>query len=117
MLSVFPHLLVYSFVTPFLIRLTLAAVFLHSSSKNLKAQGYRKALGIVELIGSLLLIIGLFTQVVALVFGLILLFLIAKNIKHKAFLTDGVNYYLILFILCLTLLFTGAGYYAIDLPL
>ena len=117
MLSVFPHLLDYPLIAPFLIRLTLAVVFFHFAQRDSKLTGLRKTLGTIELLAALFLIIGLFTQVVALIMCLVLAVLIFKKIEEKAFFTDGVNYYVLVFMLCFCLLFLGAGSYAIDLPL
>ncbi len=117
MLSLFPLLLSYSLLAPFLLRLTLAAVFIHRAKTNIRSTGYEKILGIIEVVGSILLVIGLYTQVTALIFGILLAFFISDKIKQRAFLTNGVNYYLILFVLCLVLLVSGAGSFAIDLPL
>ncbi|MSR71552.1 MAG: hypothetical protein EXS50_02720 [Candidatus Taylorbacteria bacterium] len=117
MLSIFPKLLDYSLFAPFLIRITLACVLYHFSKKNTDISKYKKIINPLLVIASLLLIIGLFTQAVALVVGIYLAYLIYKKIQAKAFLTSGVNYYLILFVLCLTLLIAGAGRFSIDLPL
>ncbi|MCR4334370.1 MAG: hypothetical protein NUV47_01395 [Patescibacteria group bacterium] len=117
MLSAFPTLLNYSMIAPFLIRLTLAGVFLVMAKSNVMSGGHKKTIGTIQIIGSLFLIIGLFTQVVALVFGIYLVYLIQQKIKTHAFLTKGINYYLILFILCVVLLISGAGRFAIDIPL
>lgn len=120
MLSAFPPLLSYSQLSPFFLRIGLGAVLLfwlyralrepNSSTKN-------KALGIFEGIIGLLILIGLWTQVAALVVIIDLVVRIVNKIMKKAFLTDGVNYYFILLIMALSLIVTGAGWLAFDLPL
>lgn len=117
MLSAFPTLLNYSLIAPFLIRLIVAGVFLFIAKENVMSGGQKKTIGTIQIIGSLFLIIGLFTQVIALIFGVYLAFLIWQKIKAHAFLTDGINYYLILFVLCIVLIISGAGRFAIDIPL
>ena len=42
---------------------------------------------------------------------------LSKKVKDRAFLTDGVNYYIILLVLAISLLFSGPGFLAFDLPL
>ena len=73
--------------------------------------------GIIEAIIGVFLIVGFLTQLVALISVVILFIHIIAKIKKKEFLTDGVNYYLILLFISLALLLTGAGFIAFDLPL
>ncbi len=122
MLSVFPHLLTWSLVSPLLIRLTLGGVFIYWSYKGIKeskglSKTKSKVLGIVGGIAGILLIIGLYTQIAAIFAILILGFCTAKKIASREFFTDGVNYYFLLLIMAVSLLFTGAGFLAFDLPL
>ena len=122
MLSFFPGLLSYGQVGPFIIRLTAGITLAYfgyqktigkgsSSGSNSKLYGY------VETIVAIFMIIGLFTQLAAIINALILAIKIAHKIKDKAFLTNGINYYLLLFVMVISLIFTGAGYLAFDLPL
>jgi uncharacterized membrane protein YphA (DoxX/SURF4 family) len=76
-----------------------------------------KTYGIVEITIALFLIIGLWTQLAALLNAIILLIKIGFKIKEKKFLTDGVNYYILLLVMAISLIFTGAGFLAIDYPL
>ncbi len=76
-----------------------------------------KSLAAVKILVGILFVIGLYTQVASLLALLILGFRLVQKIRHKAFLSAGVNYYLILFVIALSLLFTGAGTWAFDLPL
>lgn len=82
-----------------------------------KDSSNNKFLCVVEIIGGGLLIIGMFTQIVALIFVLILGVALIQKMRHGTFLSDGVNYYLILFVIALSLLFSGAGFFAVDYPL
>jgi len=120
MLSIFPHLFTWSLVSPLLIRLTLGGVFLHWSYKGLKESKGKpksKILGIVGGIAGILLVIGLYTQLAAIVAILILGFCTIKKMREGKFFTDGVNYYFLLLVMAVSLLFTGAGFWAFDLPL
>jgi uncharacterized membrane protein YphA (DoxX/SURF4 family) len=76
-----------------------------------------KTYGVVEIIIALFLIIGLWTQLAAILNAIILLIKIGFKIKEKKFLTDGVNYYVLLLTMAISLIFTGAGFLAIDYPL
>jgi uncharacterized membrane protein YphA (DoxX/SURF4 family) len=119
MLSLFPSLLTYEMLAPFILRLTLGGILFYWAYKRMKTKSSGKlmALGFLEGIVSLLLIIGLFTQAAALITLVILIVKLFKKIKDKAFFTNGVNYYFILFVIAVSLLFLGAGAFSFDLPL
>jgi uncharacterized membrane protein YphA (DoxX/SURF4 family) len=120
MLSLFPSFLTYSLFAPFLLRIVLAATILFFAYRNLKtpnAPATQKAAGALEVICAILLIIGLFTQAAALIVAIIMVVRLVKKVQQKAFLTDGVNYYLILLVIALSIIMSGAGRIAFDLPL
>jgi uncharacterized membrane protein YphA (DoxX/SURF4 family) len=120
MLSLFPSLLSWGQLSPFFIRLTLGAVLLYwayASFKTKNISTWEKVFGYLEGIAGILLVIGLWTQAAALFAGIKLVVCLVGKIRRKQFLTDGVNYYLVLLILAISLLFTGAGFFAFDVPL
>lgn len=124
MLSVFPSLLSWTMLSPLIIRLALAAAIMYPAYILLRGRGETKPFGssakpvaALELLFGILLIVGLWTQVAALVIAIDLIVRLAFKIRDRKFLTDGINYYLILLILSLSLLVTGAGFCAFDLPL
>jgi len=55
-----------------------------------------KVYGAVEIIIALFLIIGLFTQLAALLNAVILVIKLAFKARNKALFTDGINYYVLL---------------------
>ncbi len=134
MLSIFPSLLIFGILAPFILRVIVGVYFLHAgyldfgkeeggsleeiTKKHGKyAKPFLTIFAIAEVVVGLSLIVGLFTQVAALI-GIIfvLKFLWFKNefpifIKH-----EKVFYFMVLTIL-FSLLLTGAGALAIDLPL
>ena len=117
MLSLFPTLLSWSQISPLIIRLTLGAVFLYwtyqaIASRPLSTQ--KKVIAFIEFITGALLVIGLWTQGAVIVVIINLVVRLVERVHKKAFLTNGVNYYLILLILAISLLVTGAGIWAID---
>lgn len=120
MLSLFPSLLTYQMLSPLLVRLVLGAIIIHLAYKVLR-HGHldtkNKILAYFEVLLGILLVIGLFVQGAAIFVALIFLIRIIGKIQKRAFLSDGINYYLILFVLALTLLVSGAGFLAFDLPL
>lgn len=114
MFSIFPTLLSFDHVVPLLLRVTLGLIFILWAYSKFRID---RTKSILEGIVGILLFIGFVTQLAALFACGILGFRLFKKIKERAFLTDGVNYYLILFVIALSLLFTGAGFFALDLPL
>ena len=122
MLSLFPALLSYQQLSPFIIRVVLGITLAffgyrkmikHSESSGSNSRVY----GGVELFISLFLIIGLFTQLAALLNAIILIIKLAFKAKNGELFTDGINYYVLLLAMAIALLFTGAGACAFDLPL
>jgi uncharacterized membrane protein YphA (DoxX/SURF4 family) len=107
MYSIFPHLLPLADITPFLLRILLGIIFLEWRYKELKNKSSttNTAVAILQGIVAIFLIIGFMTQLAALIAIIILSIKLISKIKAKAFLTDGINYYLILFIISLCLLF------------
>ncbi|MDB5259699.1 MAG: hypothetical protein JWO73_907 [Candidatus Taylorbacteria bacterium] len=122
--SIFPAFFTYGLIAPLLLRLVLGAVLALWGLKNVqkktaegKAETQTLVLGIVDLVSGVLLIIGLFTQAAALVAVILLGVKLVNKATSKALFTDGVNYYFILFVIAISILFSGAGFLAFDLPL
>ena len=118
MLSLFPTLLGYEMIAPFILRLTLGGIFILWAYRKVK---HRKSsedtlMACLELVVGVLLVIGLYTQLAAIVSSLILLNRLVYKVKTKTFFTDGVNYYFIVLVISLSLLVTGPGAFAFDLP-
>ncbi len=120
--SLFPYLLTYEQLAPLIIRIVLGITLAYFGYQKIKGQGKSSGsnsvmYGAVEIIIATFLIIGLFTQLAALLNAVILIIKIGYKIRDKAFLTDGVNYYVLLLAMAITLAFSGAGFLAFDLPL
>ena len=118
MLSLFPTLLSWDQVSPLLIRIILGAILIHWAYKGLRntqASAQAKATSVIEGLAGILIFIGLWTQGAAIVAFIDLFIRLIGKITKKSFLTDGVNYYLILLVLAFSLLVTGAGWLAFDL--
>jgi uncharacterized membrane protein YphA (DoxX/SURF4 family) len=122
MLSVFPSFLTWSELSPTILRITLAVVLIYWTYKTLRGQtqhddkfSQNKIVAIIEGLCGLLLFVGLWTQLAALIVIIDLVVKIAQKIGKKQFLNNGVNYYLILLIIAISVLITGAGFLAFDL--
>ena len=120
MLSLFPSLLSWNQLSPFLIRLCLGITLIFLKYKTFKKSGAtskEKVVSVIEFISAILILIGLWTQLAAIVIAIDMIIRLLDKAKSRAILTDGVNYYLILFVLAISLALTGAGFFAFDMPL
>ncbi|PIQ67200.1 MAG: hypothetical protein CO184_00610 [Candidatus Zambryskibacteria bacterium CG_4_9_14_3_um_filter_40_16] len=134
MLNPFPELLSFGLLAPFILRIVGGFVFLNLGFLKLKGEKDRweasfEALGLrpkvsllkifalTEIIGGLALIVGFYTQIAALVFVVITFVELYIEQKESSLLKRDIAFYLLMFSIALSLLFSGAGFFAFDLPL
>lgn len=119
MLSLFPSLLTYEQIAPFILRVTLGAILIFWSYDKLRSRSHTRmtVMGILDGVAGILLVIGLYTQIAALFAVVVFFCKLLRKVQMKSFFTDGVNYYFILFIISLSLLVLGPGILAFDMPL
>ena len=134
MLSVFPNLLDYSQLAPFILRVVVGVIFLElgylklgteKSAWNMFFQTihfkpshvFVTLLAVVEIISGVFLVVGYLTQVAALVMAVILFAEGYVELRDGALLKRDIVFYALLLAICLSLLLTGAGAFAFDLPL
>jgi uncharacterized membrane protein YphA (DoxX/SURF4 family) len=129
MLNIFPNLLTYSLFAPLLLRLALGVFLILTSHKALseqkipwvngnKIQNISRGATIVLVVSGIFILIGLFTQVVALlVFIINSATLTYKWRIKKSISNNEIALYSFIIIIALSLMVSGAGFYAIDLPL
>jgi len=133
MLNLFPGLLI-PMLGPLILRLVIGLVFIDLGLLKLRAEKPRwissfEALsirpadlfvvlyGILQIVGGLLLVIGLGTQIAALAFVIFTGVELFIELQAREILRRDMVFYLFLFVVSLSLLFTGAGSYAVDIPL
>jgi len=134
MLSIFPQLLPFTLFGIFLIRITVGLVIFYFAYQTLftKRQKFIKKLelanhpfskgsilmvGLTTLIASSFLIVGFLTQISSLVCGYLLLNLMMLDSGKEKILGQTKLFYITISIICLSFLFLGAGFFAVDLPL
>lgn len=134
MLNTFPDLLVYSLFAPFFLRLAIGFVFIRFGAMALSQDRHSLVLiferiylkpgvvfvtifGLLEVLSGTLLVLGLYTQIGALIAGVISLILLVGKLRGKSFGREGVLFDFLLLSIALSLLFSGAGFLAFDLPL
>ena len=134
MLNPFPELLVYSMLAPFVLRVVVGFVFVDLGILLFKGEKQRwllsfetlrvphpktavKILGVLEVVGGILLILGALTQITALVLALLTFVETYIEYKNTNVIKRTFVFYLLILVITLSLLFSGAGAFAFDLPL
>jgi uncharacterized membrane protein YphA (DoxX/SURF4 family) len=132
--NLFPELFTFTLIAPFILRVVVGFVFLNLGSLKLGRErsgwiasfnilGLRPAgffaglLGIVEILGGLFLIAGAYTQAAALILGIISLSELFIEYREESILKRDFVFYFLLAAICSSLILTGAGLFAIDIPL
>lgn len=134
MLNPFPEFLNYSTIAPLLLRLVVGFIFIDlgllkfkeekknwiNSFETLRinpADLFVPVYGLLQIIGGIFLITGFFTQIASLFF----IFSTGSELyiewKFKEILKRDMVFYLLIFVISISLLLTGAGSFAFDLPL
>lgn len=134
MLNPFPELLTYSQIAPFVLRIVLGLIFIDLAylkvykerldwRRSFEALGLRPAdtlvyiYAAIEFVAGLLLILGLYTQIAALAIAVVTGIEIFLEWKDGNFFKRDLVFYILLFIIAISLLLTGAGAFAFDIPL
>jgi len=134
MLNPFPELLMYSLLGPFILRVVVGLIFIDLGFLKFRSEKERwlasfetlrlrpadlllPIYALLQIVGGALLVIGLWTQVAALIFVIFTGIELYVEWKAGEILKRDMVFYLLIFIISLSLLLTGAGTYAIDIPL
>ncbi|MEK7614666.1 MAG: DoxX family protein [Patescibacteria group bacterium] len=134
MLNTFPSLLTFGLLAPFIIRVVLALVFIHagylkiferrestvSLFENLKFPApavFVWVISLAEIFAGLFLLAGFGTQIAAIFIFIISLGGFAVKVYRGELLKQSVDFYIFAMVMSLSLVFSGAGFFAVDLPL
>jgi len=134
MLNTFPELLTFSMLGPFILRITLGLIFIDLGVLKFRAEKERwltsfqalninpaelllPAYAILQIIGGVLLFIGLWTQLAALAFVIFTGIELYVEWEAKDILKRDIVFYVLIFTISASLLLTGAGAYSLDIPL
>lgn len=134
MLNPFPDLLTYSLLAPFILRVVAGIIFVDLGYLAFKNEKERwllslstlkvpnpqltlKILSVVEIVGGVMLILGFYTQIAALVLALFTFAETYIEYKEPEVLKRNLVFYVMLLAILLSLLLSGAGAFAFDLPL
>jgi len=134
MLNPFPELLSFSPLAPFILRLVLGLIFLDLGILKFRSERSRwvksfEALhlnpaellviifGLIEVAGGVLLLIGSWTQIAALVFVVLVGLEFFVEYKDESVLKRDFVFYLLVLTIAISILLSGAGAFAFDIPL
>lgn len=134
MLSIFPNLLTYGELAPFILRVIVGIIFLELGYLKLgkeksawkmffetihfkPAYIFVTLLAIIEIVSGAFLVVGYLTQLAALVMAIILFAEAYVELRDGEILKRDIVFYTLLLVICVSLLLTGAGAFAFDLPL
>lgn len=134
MTNPFPELLTFSSLAPTLLRITLGIFIILLGVNKIKkphkgivdffealsfkpSNYYIKILSIVEIVMGIALFVGFLTQIAALIVAIITFVSLLITIRHPEAGLEKASLYTLFFIISISLVLTGAGLLAIDLPL
>ncbi|MFA6269638.1 MAG: DoxX family protein [Candidatus Paceibacterota bacterium] len=134
MLNTFPDLLTYSLLSPFILRVVIGLIFVDLGVLLFKGEKARwltslsvlkvprpemaiKVFGVIEVVGGAMLILGFYTQMTALILALFTFAESYIEYKEPGILKRNLVFYVMLLAILISLLLSGAGAFAIDLPL
>ena len=135
MLNLFPELLTYSLLAPFILRVVLGFTLINLGLLKLGTEKENwqflienfvskkfsssiiKIVAVVEITGGFLLILGMYTQVLALIFSALILIHLLLDIKEESLVKRNLVFYLLILAISISLLFSGAGAFAVDLAI
>ncbi len=115
MLTVFPNLLTYGLVAPLILRVVVGSLRIGAGTERYRSQ--YKWLSILYWVSSIFIIVGLYTQVSALVAIILIGFDYYTKRKIAPLSRPEKALTVLMVAVFLSLLVTGPGFVAFDLPL
>lgn len=134
MISPFPELFAFGWFAPTIIRLVLGIFFVRFGILKLRSEksekltffelaGFPRAhmflliSAWVEIIGGLMLIAGLYTQIAAIILSMFMFGAVFIKWRKPELLKNDAEFYVLLLAATATLIISGAGAFAFDIPL
>ena len=133
-LNTFPDLLTFSMFSPLILRVILGLIVINlgylklDKEKNLWQQLFEtinihpsrifvKVLAFIEIVGGIMLVIGSYTQLTAIIFSILFFCEAVLEYRESSLERRNLIFYVLMFAISLSLVFLGAGAFAFDLPL
>ena len=133
-LNTFPDLLTFGVLSAFILRIVLGFIAIDLGYLKLGKEKKRwqnlfelihfhpsryfvKIIAFVEIIGGLMILFGAYTQIIAMIFALAFFCEAILEYREDSLEVRGFPFYILMFAISLSLIFSGAGAFALDLPL
>jgi len=133
-LNTFPDLLTYSVLSPFILRVVLGFIAMNLGYLKFgrekeawrklfetinfqPARYFVKIIALIELVGGFMLILGYYTQITAMVFALVFFCEMVLEYRDESLENRNLPFYILMFVISLSLIFSGAGAFALDIGL
>jgi uncharacterized membrane protein YphA (DoxX/SURF4 family) len=133
-LNTFPDLLTFSQMSPLILRVILGLITVNlgylkftrekKSWEELfatihlnPAKIFVKILAFMEILGGLMFISGIYTQLTAMIFAALFFCEAILEYRESDLERRNLTFYILMFTISLSLIFLGAGAFAFDLPL
>ena len=134
LLNTFPDLLTLSQLSPLILRVVLGFIAINLGFLKLGKEQiawlelfetinihptkfFLKLFAFIEIVGGLMLIVGAYTQITAIVFAILFFCEAVLDYRESELEERDLTFYILVFAISLSLIFLGAGAFAIDLPL
>ena len=134
LLNTFPELLSYSAIAPLILRLVVGFIVINLGLLKLgkekedwkklfeiinfhPSKYFVKILAFIEVIGGLMLLAGAYTQVISIIFAITFFCEMILEYREESLENRSLPFYILIFAISLSLIFSSAGIFAIDLPL
>ena len=133
-LNTFPGLLSFGLLSPLILRLVIGFITLDLGYLKLRKEKvewqelfetihfrppafFVKVFAWVEIIGGLMFFVGSYTQLTAMVFSVLFFCEAVIEYRNDSLENRNLPFYILMFAIALSLVFSGAGAFALDLPL
>lgn len=133
-LTTFPNLLTFGMLSPLILRVVIGFIIIDLGLLKLGKEqaswqelfetiGFHpakflvKTIAYVELIGGLMLLAGAYTQLAAIIFSILFFCEAVLEYREPVLEKRNLTFYILMFTISLSLIFLGAGAFALDLPL
>jgi uncharacterized membrane protein YphA (DoxX/SURF4 family) len=120
MASVFPELFNYSQLAPFILRVALALILAQTAflSEVKSPDKKEKIIGIIKILSAIFILIGMLTQIAAMIIAILALFrAVDAKIKKIVIAPERKLLDSLIFVISISLILSGPGLFSIDLPL
>lgn len=134
MLSPFPALFAFSWFAPTIIRIVLGVFFIQFGVAKLRSEKSEKltffelagfpqahtfliATAWIEILGGAMLVAGLYAQVAAIALSILMAGAVWIKRRKPELLKNDIEFYILLLVATVSIILTGAGAIAFDIPL